>query len=38
MVYISSKSEVFQFSEGQKPPIRVAYNNQKTEILGISLI
>ena len=27
MVKISSKSEVFEFSGGQKPPIRGAYNN-----------
>ena len=29
MVEISSKLEVFNFSEGQKPPIRGPYNNQK---------
>ena len=26
---ISSKSEVFDFSEGQKPPITGVYNNRK---------
>ena len=29
MLYISSKSEVFDFTGGQKPPIRVAYSNRK---------
>ena len=29
MVEISSQSEVFDFSGGQKPPIRGPYNNQK---------
>ena len=29
MVKISSKSEVFQFSEGQNPLLRGTYNNRK---------